>query len=312
MIGLLLFVLLLFVAVAWATSLLIGTLARPAAGLLARIEPAARARTWFTAALAPGIVGASVVFGALVPREWLGEMNHCLEHVHMHLCALCGAPSPNVVATTLLIAVITWLAWGLSRGVRRAMQGVRLVGSLLTHREHGVQVIDDARLTAFTAGLLNPQIYLSAPVAASAHRWRAVVAHERAHAKRHDPLLRLIARLASGLHLPATADRVLRELDEAQELAADEDAAAELGDRGLVAATLVEWVKEARLSVQDTLAFEGATLERRVRVLLDPPVYLRTRLAGSFAFNAAFAGLIALATTPLHHSLEHLLELFAG
>ena len=46
--------------------------------------------------------------------------------------------------------------------------------------------------------------------------------------------------------------------------------------------------------------------------LRDPPDSLRTRLVGSFGVNAGLGTLIAIATTPLHHSLEHLLALFAG
>ena len=313
MIGLTLFVLLLFVAVAWATSFVIGVVAEPASRALARLEPAARARVWTSAALAPALVGIGVVSGALVPREWLGEANHCLDHVHVHLCALCGAPSPNLVATTLLVVVLAWLAWGLSRGVRRAAAGLRTVGAMPARDDGELCVIDDARLVAFTAGLLRPRVYVSSAVAGEPGRWRAVLAHERAHAARRDPLVRLVARLATGLHLPAVAERVLAELEEAQELAADEDAADAVGDRTAVAAALVEWVKRARREdAEGALAFEGASLERRVRLLLDPPRYVRARLVGSLASNLALAALVALVATPLHHTLEHLLELFAG
>ena len=71
MIGLTLFVLLLFVGVAWATSLVVGAIARPARTYLARVEPAARARIWLTAALAPAIVGVSVVCASV--GGWAGR-----------------------------------------------------------------------------------------------------------------------------------------------------------------------------------------------------------------------------------------------
>lgn len=311
MIGLTLFVLLLFVGVAWATSLLTGGLARAGRGWLDQVEPAARARIWLSAALAPWAIGAAVVAGALVPREWLGEVNHCLEHVHMHLCALCGAPAPNLVATTLLLVVLAWLAVGVTRAGRRAERGLRTLRRMEARADGDLRVMPDDRLRAFTSGLLTPRIYVSDAVAAHPERWRAVLAHERAHVARRDPLVRLVARLATALHLPGTADLVLRELEEAQELAADESAAAALGDRALVAATLVDWVRGVRAE-PEAVGFEGASLERRVALLLDPPPYHRRPLLSSPWAHAAAGALLAVASTSLHHSLEHLLELFAG
>lgn len=312
MIGLALFVLLLFVGVAWTTSLLTRGLARAGRRWLAQVEPAARARIWLSAALAPWAIGAAVVSGALVPREWLGEVNHCLEHVHMHLCALCGAPAPNLVAVTLLGVVLAWLAVGVTRAVRRAARGLRTLRRMDARADGDLRVMRDDRLQAFTSGLLTPRIYVSDAVAADPERWRAVLAHERAHVARRDPLVRIVARLATALHLPGTADLVLRELEEAQELAADESAAATVGDRALVAATLVDWVRGARSAPVASIAFEGASLERRVALLLDPPRYHRRPLASSPWAHAAAGALLAVASTSLHHSLEHLLELFAG
>jgi len=55
----------------------------------------------------------------------------------------------------------------------------------------GVRILNTPGWSAFTFGLARPQVYVSAEVWESEHR-DAVLAHERAHACRRDPLLRFL------------------------------------------------------------------------------------------------------------------------
>lgn len=70
-------------------------------------------------------------------------------------------------------------------------------------REGDVRILDVPGLSAFTFGLLLPRVYVSREVWNGPHR-EAVVAHERAHARRRDPLLLFAARgiRRSTLYLP--------------------------------------------------------------------------------------------------------------
>ena len=69
--------------------------------------------------------------------------------------------------------------------------------------EGPVRVLDVPGLMAFTFGLFLPKVYVSREVWNGQHR-EAVVAHERAHARRRDPLLLFLARgiRRSTLYLP--------------------------------------------------------------------------------------------------------------
>lgn len=312
MIGVVLFSACLFVMVSWATSLSIGLLVRRLRGAMRRYHPAARARLWWIIACAPGVLAVSVVGGALWPREWLGEPGHCLAHAHAHLCVLCGAPSPNAVASTALVVGGAWLVWSIARATARALRGLRRIRALPVRRQGRLRIVADERLLAFTVGLWRPVVYVSSAVVDERGRWEAVIAHELAHAEQRDPLRRLTARLATGLHLPSVADIVLREMEEAQELAADEHAAAVVGERTAVAEALLRWVRAARVVASHGVAFETSTLTRRVAALLEVPRYRSGRGLSSPAALVVI-GLITFAcASPLHHPLEHALALFVG
>ena len=96
--------------------------------------------------------------------------------------------------TMHLLGMARTLFFGLAEYLSAACQILRLP----TRREKDVNVLQIPGLAAFTFGLLRPQIYVSAAVWDSPHR-DAVLAHERAHRARRDPLIRLIMRSARHL-----------------------------------------------------------------------------------------------------------------
>lgn len=75
--------------------------------------------------------------------------------------------------------------------------------SLPKHREGEVRVLDVPGRSAFTYGLLFPRVYVSREVWNGPYR-EPVVAHERTHERRRDPLLLFVARgiRRSTLYLP--------------------------------------------------------------------------------------------------------------
>lgn len=83
---------------------------------------------------------------------------------------------------------------------------------LTKHREGGVWVLDVPGQSAFTFGLMFPKVYVSREVWNGPHR-EAVIAHERTHARRWDPLLLFVARgiRRSTLYLPF-GGRIFEEL----------------------------------------------------------------------------------------------------
>lgn len=152
---------------------------------------------------------------------------------------------------------------------------------------------------AFTAGLVHPTVYVSANLADSLDfdEMVAVLAHERAHVERRDPLRLSILRFAANVFfwLPALR-RMADDLADEMEVAADDVAAAR---EPLALASAI--VRVAALTPPDSarpLAAGGAVgfardgmLERRVRRLIGEPAAPRTHVTrGSLV--AALAALV--------------------
>jgi BlaR1 peptidase M56 len=105
-----------------------------------------------------------------------------------------------------------------------------------------VAVFDSTRPQAFCAGFLRPRIYMSTSAAAlPGEHLEAIVAHERHHLRRRDPLRLLVARTLSDTlwFLPALR-RLTERYGALAELAADEAAVRE-HDRGTLAAALLSF-----------------------------------------------------------------------
>jgi hypothetical protein len=106
------------------------------------------------------------------------------------------------------------------------------------------RVVDSASPAAFCAGYLRPRIYLSrgALEELDADELRAVVAHERHHVRRRDPVRLLVARtLAAALPFVPLLRRISERYEAIGELAADEAAVRDLKRRGPLASALLKF-----------------------------------------------------------------------
>lgn len=124
---------------------------------------------------------------------------------------------------------------------RRAHRVLRGSASV-TVGSAAVHVIDEDRPLAFCHGLLRPRIYLSSGTlsALAPAEIEALLAHERHHARRRDPLRLAVARVLGGalFFLPVLPRLLDRYADEA-ELAADEAALRDGQDVAALAAALL-------------------------------------------------------------------------
>ena len=114
--------------------------------------------------------------------------------------------------------------------VREVLASQRLHRRLLGHQRReldDVLVIADERPRAFCAGLLKPRVYISTGALALLDELalRAVLAHERHHARRRDPLRLATSRVIAGalFCVPGIRDLVRRQCS-LVELGADESA----------------------------------------------------------------------------------------
>jgi hypothetical protein len=198
---------------------------RPAAVAAARIS---------LAGLTLGVLGlgAAVLVTARLFATWRVAPSAASHHVSL-LGQRLAYPTANAAAIVVLVlalvglAVILLAVLGAIReiaGDRRLRRRLRTVA--VGHHDDAL-VLDDAYPHAFCAGLVRPRIYISAGAIAALdpEALAAVLAHERHHRDRRDPLRFAAARvLACSLFwVPGIRALAARQLQSA-ELSADESA----------------------------------------------------------------------------------------
>ena len=212
---------------------------------------------------------------------------------------------PAAIAGCLvLLAMLSVLVTGLRQmralvEVHRACRGLTAVGDLV--------VLDDERPDAFST----PQpagrvIVTSGLLRALDPRQRAVLlAHEKSHLLHHHAWWNLAAGLTAAVN--PVLRPAARAAATAVERWADEDAARAVGDRRLVATTLVRVAQLQTRFVRPgaVVAATGGDLEARVRALLAPPPRRRPLVIA--AAIAVFA-VGALPAAAVQHTGEALFE----
>ncbi len=137
----------------------------------------------------------------------------------------------------LVIARTGWMLARLCRAHRSTCRRLSVAG-----RHRGARVVNGVQPRAFCAGFLAPEVYVTSGAVAllSDDEFDRVVAHERHHAARRDPLRAIAARSAAfGLFfLPVLRD-LQHQYTRLAEIAADEAAASQPADRRALAAALL-------------------------------------------------------------------------
>jgi Zn-dependent protease with chaperone function len=243
------------------------------------------------------VLGLALTAGALAATVSALSVRTRPEHVASVAGIHIGLPAANPAAIALLVlatlglAVLVTLlrgAWAIARAHRQLRRGLPVIGPLPGASD--VVVIAGERVHAFCAGLLRPRIYLStgALERLGDAELEAVLAHERLHRVRRDPLRIVAGRVLGEALFFAPAVRALtRRYDQLAELAADDHALAAVGgDRSIVASAM--------------LAFEGGVApERADHVLGDTPAW--TLPLGLSAVTIAGTVSVALLVWQLAH-----------
>jgi Zn-dependent protease with chaperone function len=295
---------------------------------LARLHPRRRARRLAAIAWLPATLPTAALALCLLPGLLgllSGRGDHCPEHLdHLHLCLVHSALSLSPVLLAGLAVFVTLSARVLARALGSAIAS-RRERRRLRANESRTPLAADVRVSrspipfALTGGGLRPRIWLSSSLveALTSEEREVVIAHERAHAERRDPLGLALAAAVSILHPRRSRRALLAELALACEQACDERAAERVGDRLCVAETLlrverlVGGGRRPRRAEPLRAELVGSTVPGRVRSLLagalpDPGPARAAPLAGAIALLAV------LAAKPTHHAAEHLLDLAVG
>jgi beta-lactamase regulating signal transducer with metallopeptidase domain len=188
-----------------------------------------------------------------------------------------------VVALTLLARLV--FAANAARRLRRDA------------RPFGAAYVADALRVPVTAGLLAPAILLPSDAPSwTAEKLAAVLAHERAHVARRDPLWRFIGRAAAALcWFHPLAWLAAASLDRIAEETADREAVAMTGDRHAYASVILGFVRTltgTRCRVLASGMLDGRALSPRIDAILEPPRTRRSRLVTRLALALLVAGAI--------------------
>ncbi|OJH35735.1 M56 family metallopeptidase [Cystobacter ferrugineus] len=307
-----------------AVSLLVWPALLALRGRVLRRVPSLRADLAFVLGTLPALASMGVVAAAGAPSfaAALGLVaDHCLGHGHhVHLCFVHSTHVRPLLAAVgaFSLAVFLFRAGGLVLRLMRMQARLAALESLGTSRPglFSIVAVPGAPQLCHAVGFVRRRILLSATLEESLTptELRSALAHEEAHLRRRDPLLGLLLGVAGLFAAPFLARACAAVYQTAAEEACDAEAAATVGDGGLVAGALVKVAAlQRKLShvAGAAPAFGALALERRVRLLLDEEARAITaqalRVAGAVALAA---GLLVLAHIAfLHHAVETALHL---
>jgi Zn-dependent protease with chaperone function len=306
--GLLLFAIAAAGIVAMLVSLAVGLAFARFADAIASLAPRAQVRLCSVAAWMPGFAAVTVELGWMIDQHVLGCTAHHCAH---HFAAAPAWIAVGLVASAVVVRMGVTLAslareLALARRLRQQLDAV-------AERSGDVSLTPFDEPHAFVLGLVKPQPYVSRGLLAlDGSCVESVLAHERAHARRGDPLRRVIASLGLAWHLPGIAGRLERALARAQELAADAEAVEQLGDAPQLAESIVRLTRLQIARPAPAIGWQG-DLEARVQALLrDSAGRDRLQPAAVLGLALVFGVVAVLAADPLHHAAEAVLVLLAG
>lgn len=259
----------------------------------------------------PVLVGATLALAAVLPGDpHLGHLTtcHCATSMPgwLHLCPVHPTTDPSVLVPAAFALFL--LLPGRLRPLARLF-----AEPLGTGRGTEPTVVDLPRPMALLAGWWRPSLLVDRRLwdgLGPRHR-DAVLAHERAHLARRDPLVLAALRLTTSLAPRALRERLLRQWLDHAEHSADAGASGAV-DPIVLAEALVACARHGT-TPRLQLGWTSGRLEHRVRALLALGPDCRAprpdvRVSDFLVVSLVAVGLAS--TVPwLHHQVEHLLNL---
>src|SRR4051794_12817783 len=147
----------------------------------------------------------------------------------------------------------------------------------------GVAYLSASLRLPVTAGVFTPAILLPADAATwTAAKLAAVLAHERAHVARRDPLWRFIGRAATAVcWFHPLAWLAAKSIERIAEERADQEAVAVTGDRHEYATVVLDFLRSMTGTHRRILAagmLDGRAIDARIDAILQPARTQRSRL----------------------------------
>lgn len=213
----------------------------------------------------------------------------------------------GMLAAAVAVVLLAGACGYLVRASRELVQASRACRRLAVGRDKLV-ITGDERPAAYTVPAWSGAIVISTGMLRllSADERRALLAHEAAHLRHHHAGYVLLARLAAAAN-PLLAP-LARHVSLAVELWADQVAAAEVGDRRIVARALARASLAANRQDRRpalALAIGDTDVRARVRALVDaPPRLRRWAVAVALALTLASSAAALTLTWATHQQVE--------
>jgi len=255
-----------------------------------------------------------VLFSWLENHEMATE--HCISHSNS-MAHLCWFDPVVHISDYLWMGGISLMTLVI---IFNAFKGVKLMfkhrhfqstlHAVSEQQENNVFRIVSEHFFVFSSGLFSPQAFISSQLLEqlSTEELEVVLAHEQAHCQRRDVLRRLLLSFAGLFHLPATRQYLLNDLELAHEQICDSAAVQKVGNRVLVAETIIKVARQLQLltphSKMGIASFDGSHIDIRIQQLLEQPKPVNSGVL--FFFTVLYSLIIGSAlmlTMPLHHLL---------
>ncbi|NOQ36861.1 MAG: M48 family metalloprotease [Methylococcaceae bacterium] len=287
---------------------------------LAQIPCQSREKILTLWSLSPIVIGISLTFFGLLPSEIDNHevmTDHCSSHENgiAHLCWFDPIVHISDVAwmfalSLMAIMVIfnSYKAFNLLIKHWKFQTTLHAISKKEPQRD--IFQIASEKIFVFSSGLFVPHAFISSTLLnkLSTQQLDVVLAHEQAHCQRRDVLRRLLLSCAALFHFPKTRQQLLDDLELAHEQICDIAAIKKVGDRFLVAETIIEIARQLNTLIptkeNEVMAFCGSHIDLRVKHLLEQPNPVRqsTLFFSALLFSLVLIGILTL-TMPLHHFL---------
>jgi Zn-dependent protease with chaperone function len=307
---------------ALAIALLSGLLLPRVIAKLECMRPLPRANlllAWSVAPVALAVVLAALSFAPTLLTLLGLTHDHCGQgSIVPHLCA--PAPQGDSLSAVWQLGAALLLAGAFVVICARALtasQVQRTISRLSRiarrDRQNEIWILDDGPATVFSAGIGRVHTFVAGSLLdhLSAEARSVVLAHERSHRERRDPLRFALAYIGAAFHLPHVRRRLLASLRLACEQVADDAAARAVGSRLAVADAIVAVEKLSGqhpwqlASRQFAMGLACTDVVRRVEALLAPGT---PRGRGAVLSGATLLPVALLASAAmLHLAIEQLL-----
>ncbi|SCA56702.1 membrane hypothetical protein [Candidatus Terasakiella magnetica] len=243
-----------------------------------------------------------------------------IDHCHNEFGCFGGEQNhfPTSVELMVLFVLVSCFIMPLTKTVFHKRRSDALVRSILANStpcaNHKAQIIETSDVFAFSVGYFKPITVVTRGLlkTLNAKQIDIVLAHEQAHTRHKDNLMKQISRVVACLHMPWSRKALLEHHSLCFELRADQETQDKNRSNVDVAQTILDVHKASRTFTNNDLnlvvSFLGNAVEQRVETLLGDDTQQQLSKQSITTFLAFVLMFAVLTAVPYHNFLERLFQ----